>query len=494
MQHPFLSRSSIATSAAWPARAASSRVSPHPKRPSAQWRLFACHVNAGYALEITARTSHHGLAPEDRGLPPVQCPFMMRRPITTSATRRERAAASRVSPHPKRTSAQWRLFACHVNASRALEVTALWSHHGLAPEKEKHSAGAILFSNAWTDLNQRGTARACGKLARSAISKVVVLFACHVKAGCASEITARTSHHGLAPEERSLSPVQHPVIMRKPITASAARRARAASSRISPSPERPLAQWRTLTCHVNAGFALEITARTSHNGLAPKERGMPPMQHPFLSRSSIATSAAWPARAASSRVSPHPKRPSAQWRLFACHVNAGYALEITARTSHHGLAPEDRGLPPVQCPFMMRRPITTSATRRERAAASRVSPHPKRTSAQWRLFACHVNASRALEVTALWSHHGLAPEKEKHSAGAILFSNARTNLNQRGTARACGKLARSAISKVVVLFACHVKAGCASEITARTSHHGLAPEERGLPPMQHPFICVDRSH
>ena len=173
---------------------------------------------------------------------------------------------------------------------------------------------------------------------------------------------------------------------------------------------------------------------------------------------------------------PTPKRQPPQWRLFACHASAGRALEITARTSHRGVAHEERGLPPVQCPFMMRRPITTSATRRERAAASRVSPHPKRTSAQWRLFACHVNAGRALEVTALSSHHGLAPEKEKYSAGAILFSNARTNLNQHGTARACGKLARFAISKVVVLFACHVKAGCASEITARTSHHGLAPK------------------
>ena len=140
----------------------------------------------------------------------------------------------------------------------------------LRRKKKKPSAGAELFSNARTNLNQRGTASACGKLAHFAIPKVVVLFACHVNAECASEITARTSHHGLAPEERSLSPVHHPVIMRKPITASAARRARAASSRILPSPERPLAQWHTFTCHVNAGCASEITALSSHHGLAPK--------------------------------------------------------------------------------------------------------------------------------------------------------------------------------------------------------------------------------
>jgi len=130
----------------------------------------------------------------------------------------------------------------------------------------------------------------------------------------------------------------------------------------------------------------------------------------------------------------------------------------------------------VQYPVMMRRPITTSAARRVRAEPSRVSSHPKRTSAQWCLSACHVNAGRALEVTALSSRNGLAPKKEKPSAGAILFSNARTNLNQRGTASACGKLARFAIPKVVVLFACHVNGECASEITALSSHHGLAPK------------------
>ena len=289
---PFHMRRPITASAARRARAASLRCSATFRETACAVALVRvpreCRLRVGdHSSHVAPRSCAEGERPAAGA-----APFHMRRPITTSAARRARAASSRVSPHPKRPSAQWRLFACHVNASRALEVTALWSHHGLAPEKEKHSAGAILFSNARTNLNQRGTARACGKLARSAISKVVVLFACHVKAGCASEITARTSHHGLAPEERSLSPVHHPVIMHKPITASAARRTRAASSRISPSPDRPLAQWRTLTCHVNAGFALEITARTSHHGLAPEERGLPPMQHPFIcvDRSQLA----WP--------------------------------------------------------------------------------------------------------------------------------------------------------------------------------------------------------
>ena len=249
---PFIVRTPITASAARRARAASSRVSPPPERQPAQWRSFACHANAGCALEATARTSHHGLAPKERGLPPVQCPFIARRPIATSAARRARAASSRVSPPPERQPAQWRSFACHANA------------------------------------------------------------------GCALEATARTSHHGLAPKERGLPPVQCPFIARRPITASAARRARAASLRVSPPPERQPAQWRSCACHAKAGCALEATARTSHHGLAPKERGLPPVQCPFIARTPITTSAARRARAASSRVSTPPERQPAQWRSFAC--------------------------------------------------------------------------------------------------------------------------------------------------------------------------------
>ena len=81
-----------------------------------------------------------------------------------------------------------------------------------------------------------------------------------------------TSHHGLAPKERGLPPVQCPFIARRPITISAARRARAATSRVSPPPETHPAQWCSHVGHAKAGCALEGTARTSHDGPASKER------------------------------------------------------------------------------------------------------------------------------------------------------------------------------------------------------------------------------
>ena len=231
MQCPSMAQKLTAASAARHARAASSCVLPPSEGQPGQWRSFVCHANAGCVLEVTALTSHHGLAQKERGLPPVQCPSVVHRPIPTSAARRTRAASSRIFHPPERQPAQWRLFACHENA------------------------------------------------------------------GCALEGTARMSHHGLAPKERHLPPVQCHSIARGPITASTTRRARAASSRVLPPPGKQPAQWRLRVGHARAGCALEIIARSSHHSLAPKERGLPPVRCPSMSRRTIAASAPRRARA-----------------------------------------------------------------------------------------------------------------------------------------------------------------------------------------------------
>ena len=83
-------------------------------------------------------------------------------------------------------------------------------------------------------------------------------------------------------ERETFRPMQYSSIVRAPITASAARRARAASLRVLPPPERQPAQWRARACHVKAGCELEATVRTSHHGLAPKEIGLPKVQYPFM--------------------------------------------------------------------------------------------------------------------------------------------------------------------------------------------------------------------
>ena len=183
--------------------------------------------------------------------------------------------------------------------------------------------------------------------------------------------------------------------------------ARAASSRVSPPPERQPAQWCLFTCHAKAGCAMEVTAGTSHHGLTLNIRGLSPVQDLSMMRRQIATSAARRACATSLRFTPPPKRQQAQWLLFACNANAGCVLEVTAGTSHHGLILRIGRFSPAQGLCMMRGPIATSAARRACAASLRFTPPSKRQPAQWCLFACHAKAGSVLKVTAGTSHHGL---------------------------------------------------------------------------------------
>ena len=62
------------TGAARRARAASSRAAPPPERQPAQWRARTCHEKAACASEAATDTWHHGLATEQRDLPPLQFP------------------------------------------------------------------------------------------------------------------------------------------------------------------------------------------------------------------------------------------------------------------------------------------------------------------------------------------------------------------------------------------------------------------------------------
>ena len=171
-------------------------------------------------------------------------------------------------------------------------------------------------------------------------------------------------------------------IVHRMVIACAARRTRAVSLRVSLPPERQPAQWSWRAFPVNAGCALEVTARAPHHGLEPRERGIPPEQCRSVVRRTTIFSVARRARAASLRVSPPPERQPAQWRWRACHANAGCALEATARTSHHGLARKERGRPPVQYHYVVRSTITISAAQHAREASSRVSPPPEKQPAQ----------------------------------------------------------------------------------------------------------------
>ena len=334
----------------------------------------------------------------------------MSEPIETSATRRARAASSRAAPPPERQPAQWRVRTCHAKAGCALEAAAGTWHHVLRRSRETFRCHGLLYS-AWADHNQRGTAPSRGR-SRAALPpkrRAVQWSArtCHAKAGCSWHV----SPHGLAPKERGVPQVQCSFTVPEPVATSAARRAHTARWRAAPSPERQPAQRRVRACHAKAGCGLEAAAGTSHHGLAPTEGGLPPVKCPVTLRGPTAISAAWRARASSSRAAPPLERQAAQWRVRKCHAKAGCGLEGAASTSHHGLVTKERGVPPVQGPFAVPEPVTTSATRRARAESSRAAPPPERQPAQWRANTCHTKAGCGLEAAADTSHHGLTTKE-----------------------------------------------------------------------------------
>ena len=120
--------------------------------------------------------------------------------------------------------------------------------------------------------------------------------------------------------------MQCPFAACKPITGSAAQRAHGVKSRALPPPEKQPGRWRLFACHPNAGCPLEVTARTSHHDLAAKERGLPLVQFPYVTRRFIAVSAAQRARGNfACFVSP---------RETANAVSHEYRLRVGGRSSH----------------------------------------------------------------------------------------------------------------------------------------------------------------
>ena len=94
--------------------------------------------------------------------------------------------------------------------------------------------------------------------------------------------------------------MQYSIIGYEPTITSAARRARAASARDAPPPERERAQWRSRVCaHAQAGCSLlGGAADTSEHGFAPKGRSFSLVQWPFIGHGPATTSAARRARRA----------------------------------------------------------------------------------------------------------------------------------------------------------------------------------------------------
>ena len=196
-------------------------------------------------------------------------------------------------------------------------------------------AGAVPFHMVWTGYNQRGAARARRKRACCASSRE------RVSAVARSRVRTRASRMPVVSRGRYVG--ARPCTLYQKREASRwrsallkgmnrlrpARRARAASVRATPHPEREIAQWRDRVCaHAQDGCSLEAAAGTSEHGFAPKERALSLVQCPSIRHESNTTSAARRASASSARAAPPPERERAQWRdRVWAHAQAGCSLE-----------------------------------------------------------------------------------------------------------------------------------------------------------------------
>ena len=262
--------------------------------------------------------------------------------------------------------------------------------------------------------------------------------------------------------------MQYPFMMRRSIMISNARRARAASSRLSPPSGRQPAQWRLRVCHAKTGCALiEATARTSYHSLALRVRGLPPV-HFFIWCVVWSRPARHGAHARLGCVFCHQfERQPAQWRLFACHVNAprveGHSSLVALQTCAERERPSASAVP-----F---NGVRTDHNQRDTARASgkltcfAISQGTPSAVALVRVpRKCRLRVGGHGSQVALRS----GAERERPFVSAVPSYSVQIGRNQRGTARACGKLARFSTSRSVALV--RVPRECRLRVGDHSSH------------------------
>ena len=263
-------------------RVASSSAAP-PLRDSERRRLRRVTRGACLALEAAAGTSHHGRAPKKRGLSPAQCPSKAWADHNQRGTARARSKLECCASSLETASA----------GARATRDTRRWLGVGgrswhVAPraraEGERPLAGAVPFDRhgpTTTSAARRARAASSSAAPPPERQRAQARLRCATRgAGLALEAAAGTSHHGRAPKERGLSPVQCLYVAMTDHNQRGTARARSKLECCASSPETASAGAPALVTR-GAGLALEAAAGTSHHGRAPKERGLSPAQCPF---------------------------------------------------------------------------------------------------------------------------------------------------------------------------------------------------------------------
>ena len=471
---PFHGRGATAAGASQRARAASARAAPPPQREAAQWRTSALHAQAGSRSGAAAGTWEHGLAPKKGGPSLVQCPSIGHGATTAGAcsARARQARVLRLLPTERqRSGAEVRY--THKPAHEVGAAAGTWEH-GLAPKNGGLSLVQCPF------IGHGATTASAARRARAASARAAPppqrqpaqwrTSALHAQAGSRSE--GRSWHVGARPCTEEGRPLARAVPFHRAWSdhsRRSLRRARAASARAAPPPQREAAQWRTSALHAQAGS--RSARRSWHVGARPcTEEGRP------LARA-VPFHGAWSDHSQSGAARARGKRAccaSSQERGSAvAHKRATRASRLTKwapqlSTWEHGLA-TNRGAPSlVQCPSIGHGATTAGAAQRARAASARAAPPPQREAAQWRTSALHAQAcSRSGRRS--W-HVGARPSTEEGRplACAVPFHRAWSDRSQRSAARARGKRARCASSPERASAVAHKRATRASRLTKWT--------------------------
>ena len=146
-----------------------------------------------------------------------------------------------------------------------------------------------------------------------------------------------------------------------------------------------------------------------------------------------------------------------------------YEVDAVACTWEHGLAPNNGGLPLVQCNPIGHRATTASAARRARAASARAAPPPHGQAAQWRTPALHAQAG-SRSGRRSW-HVGArpCPDEGRSLARAVPFHRIRRDHRRRSSGRARAASAPDYSSSPETASAgAHKRTTRASRLTKRT--------------------------
>ena len=310
-------------------------------------------------------------------------------------------------------------------------------------EWKRPFASVLPFSSAWTDNTHCSAARArrkracCASSRETASAVLARTRVSHAKAGCVLEAAADRSQHGLAPNRSYLAGAVAFFGAQTDHNHRSAERARVASARAAPHPERQPAQWWCARAFVTRKTTVSWrpAADTSQHRLATNGRPL---------AGAVAFRGAWTdhnhrgtARARYKRACCASSRETASGvvaRPRVCHAKAGCVLEAAADTSQDGIAPNGRPLAGAvafcgaQTDHIHR---SAAQARRNRACCASSG---EIASAVARPPVGHAKAGCVFEAAADTSQHGLAPNR-RPPAGGVAFRGTQADHKHRSAAR-----------------------------------------------------------